>query len=118
VRTAGKDGEVKVKSPLCAVALFAVLSVCTACATPRIVDREYGESYTYSGTTDCTYSGFCYTCMPGWDGKWGCGFKFSSSCSGKEAAKILAQPVIMIYEDGSRRRTTNTRVLEVTGDCK
>ena len=106
------------KNPVRVVAFFTVLLLCSGCAIPSIVKREYGESYTYSGTIDCTYTGFCHTWMPGLDGKGGYQWKCSSFCSGKQAATILVQPVIEIYEDGTRRQRNNSKVIEVTGECR
>ncbi len=52
------------------------------------LDTYAHRTWDTTGTVSCTYSGYCYTCTPGPfdDPDDSCGYKYSYSCSGRQAA--------------------------------
>ncbi len=65
------------------------------------VSREpIGETQTVTLERSCTKPGYCFTCMPGFDGKMNCGLKFSPFCSGTQMATEKRTPMRITYDNG------------------
>lgn len=42
----------------------------------------------YKTTQSCSTTGYCYSCLPGFDGRMQCGFKFSALCPGQQKVEV------------------------------
>jgi hypothetical protein len=84
---------------------------------PREVGAEAtGPSTTHQGTRSCNYTGYCYRCGMGFDGKLSCGFGMSALCSGTQSVVLEQTPIRRRYEDGSSKLDTSARTLQA-GPC-
>ncbi len=59
-----------------------------------------GPVETVTRERSCTKPGYCYTCMPGFDGKMNCSFKFSPFCGGTQLATEQRTPMRITYDNG------------------
>lgn len=70
------------------------------------------------GTASCSKGiGYCMTCGLGFDGKINCvpGFKFN--CQGTQPVTRKVWEVVIRYESGKSKRTTESEILTRDGAC-
>lgn len=90
---------------------------CLAGCGPKVTKVEAtGPAVVKEDRQSCSHAGYCFTCMPGFDGKMNCGFKFSAMCSGTQDVTYSETPVRRYYEDGSTRNSVDTTTIS-TGFC-
>lgn len=87
----------------------------TGCFDQVTKTEKLGEPRISEQTVSCHHASYCYTCMPGF-GK-GCGYKFSSFCSGNQRAIVETQEVRYYYESGKVRVFDNVNVVEELESC-
>lgn len=68
------------------------LGGCEQAETIRIVDTREAQV-----EQSCHKVGYCYTMMPGFDGKMESKFKFSQFCPGRQDALVRIDQVLMRY---------------------
>ena len=67
----------------------------------RVVSsRQIGEPHSITRETTEMRPGFCVTCMPGFDGKMSCGFKFSNFCPFPTTETVSVAPFERTHESG------------------
>ena len=80
---------------------------------PDIIDKQVVDvGKTYEDRVSCTYTGYCYSCLPGFDGKMDCNFKLSPYCPGTANATLQSVTVEYYYSDGTRKTKTHTQIIE------
>lgn len=87
----------------------------TAC--DKVVAEVGGQPRIEERRVNCTHTGFCVTCMPGFYGEMNCGAKLSPHCPGRKNALVEVTPITTTYESGKVSRAERTRILEVLGAC-
>lgn len=75
---------------------------------PRIETRE----------VSCSHAGYCYTCAPGLDGKFECGFKVSMACDGNQQARVTVNSKKLFYESGAQRISESIVIQERLSSCQ
>jgi len=75
-----------------------------------------GYAHEANTTLSCTAPGFCFTCLPGFDGKSDCTIKYSLLCPGTQSARVSIQPVIRHHKSGKVTSDEVTSVVS-TGQC-
>lgn len=75
---------------------------------PRFIKRE---------TVSCTHPSFCFTSMPGFDGKMNFGYKFSAFCPGTQEQINRYTPLAQIHKSGKVTHTFDIETLEA-GACQ
>lgn len=83
----------------------------------KVVSEKTGEARTEERSISCKRSGYCMTCMPGYDMKMSCSLKFSPYCPGQRQAKVLVTPVKQTYESGKVWEIERVETLEFLGEC-
>lgn len=66
----------------------------------------------------CNYTGFCFTCMPGFDGKMNCGAKLSSYCSGTQKVEVGITPTRLIHKSGKIELLDDVKQNKELTSCK
>jgi hypothetical protein len=92
--------------------------VVTMAGCKKIVSQEYLTPHQEVREVGCEYTGFCYTCGIGFDGEYGCGFKMSSSCDGRQQALVSLQLIRTHYDDGTERLYEDMKIIERKGTCR
>ncbi len=97
-----------------------LLAVCALAfvGCDAVVSETPGPSRVEERAVSCTHTSFCFTCMPGFDGKVSCGMKFSAFCPGSKAARVNVTPVLRLYESGETMTYERTEVLETLEACR
>jgi len=98
---------------VCGFSLIASLAI-GGCG-PKVTRVEVaGPALTITGTQSCSKAGYCFTCLPGFDSKMTCGFKFSAMCPGSQHVTSKETPVRIHYEDKTVRTSTRNEILETS----
>ena len=92
------------------------LLMLAGCDAVTFVEKD-GPAFSEVRNRSGWKAGYCYTCMPGFDGKMSCGFKFSSMCSCSYKAKVLVQPIRVHHESGKVRHSEQTSETERLSAC-
>ena len=103
------------KKSFAALYLFSALFI-TGCGSEVTSVQATGETKVSQATHSCNYASFCFTCMPGFDMKLECGFKFSYFCDGTQDVKVEETPVKISYADGFSKNDIKTKITP-TGAC-
>lgn len=99
--------------------LLAVLLITLSLGCDPVVKTEAAGDFTFKiVTTGCYTTGFCFSCMPGFDGKMSCGYKFSSFCSGSRKEEIKERPVINTRKSGKQFYDTQTVYIGYISECE
>ncbi|MEY5060671.1 MAG: hypothetical protein RIS45_592 [Planctomycetota bacterium] len=77
--------------------LLAGLIAMTLAGCEQAVLLQSGQSYTEEGPQSCTHFAYCFTCMPGFNGKMDCSFKASAFCPGTQTALFKVTPRTYYY---------------------
>lgn len=75
---------------------------------PKLEERRLGSIHT----------SYCFTCLPGFDGKMNCGMKLSYACPCSYQAKVSVQTIRRRHESG--KESIGERVTEIArlGACR
>ncbi len=92
------------------------LILCTALLVgcgPSLNSERFEPISEQTYTRQCQYraTGYCYTCLPGFDGKSNCGMKMSSSCShsGVQDVTMVSGELTQFWSDGTVTTELTTR---------
>lgn len=94
--------------------LALALAGCDDVVSSRAVE---GSERVYASAVPCTKSGYCFTCMPGYDAKMKCTTKLSPSCPGQRPGTIREWRVEQTFESGKIKTRTLSEIIEVSGTC-
>ena len=97
----------------------ALLASLLLCGCDELVATEsYGQPFEEVRTRTGYEPGYCFTCVPGFDGKMNCGLKFSYACSCEYTARVEIQPQRERYESGKIVERQSVRELEKLTECE
>ena len=99
-----------------------ILTICFCLMLAGCFEKEIETEVNFvsSGTENvsCTYTGFCYGCGIGFDGKFSCGFSFNSNCSGSQKATVeYYQRKYYLETKPTEIRTENYSKVVKTSTC-
>jgi hypothetical protein len=84
---------------LWAIILAGAVLAMTAC-DPVVESRPVGPAVTRTRSEGCSHLGFCFTCLPGFNGKMECGFKMSAFCPGTHSVTYAETPTREVHKSG------------------
>lgn len=99
------------------VMAFASLIAVVACDTVLRVENA-GEAYEETRARSGTHTSYCFTCMPGFDGKMDCKMKLSYACPCSYKARVLVQPIKITYEKAGIRDGEKVTELRKETPCQ
>lgn len=79
--------------------------------------ENIGEPVREERKVSCNYTGYCYTCMPGFSNQT-CNYKMSSFCSGNQKAIVEVQHQRHFYESGDIRDLDKLTTIEELEECR
>lgn len=99
------------------LALLASLVLLAGC--DKVVSTErVSEPVVTEQTVSCRHAGYCFTCVPSFDGKTGCGFRWSTLCPGERLATVRITDYVRTYESGKKWSFSDTEVVEHLTACE
>lgn len=82
------------------------------------VSRDWASSRIEEQAVNCTMASFCVTCLPGFDGKVGCGAKLSPYCPGRQRASVKITPFTAHFKSGKVEHGEDTDIQQLLTECK
>jgi hypothetical protein len=99
------------------ISLLVLLVILVGC-DPVTRTRPVGESKIVTVEESCTHFSYCFTCMPGFDGKNECGYKASSLCPGNQKVQISITPMELTRKSGKTEIEQQRRTIKEITACE
>lgn len=97
--------------------LVLTVALLTLAGCDKEVSRTPHESYVQNQRVSGHHFSYCFTCMPGFDGKMDCRLKASTMCPCSYPAEVRVTPYTITYESGKTREYSSTQVIKQLGSC-
>lgn len=94
-----------------------LLCLLLAACDPVVSETATGPAARVTRNESCTHTSFCYTMMPGFDGKMEGGFKLSPYCPGSHDVVYAVIPTRQVHKSGAVT-TGESWVYISSGECQ
>ena len=98
--------------------IFLIALILFAIGCDKEVKRAIISSHVETQKVSCSKAGYCFTCLPGFDGKMKCGVKFSAFCPGRQDASVRVVQERITYESGKIFDIKREEIISRQGSCQ
>lgn len=113
-----KKATDKHSSPAVKLLMVAFFMAMLIGCDPVVNTRTIGESHNEERAESCTHFSYCFTCMPGFNGKTDCSFKASALCPGTRRVELKLTPVELTCKSGNVEKSFDSQVVREISSCQ